>query len=397
LPDQQDDVLSLKEDTLMDFQLTEEQQMMQRMVRDFAEKEIRPITQEIDDTGEFPWEVIRKMGSLGLMGLPIPEEYGGSGADFITYAVAVEEISRVSGSIGITLAAHTSLGLDLIYRFGTEDQKRKYWPPLAAGKRLAAFGLTEPEAGSDASAVKTTALLDGEHWVINGQKIFITSGSVADVVIVAAVTDKSAGTRGISNFIVEKDTPGFRPGRDEEKMGLKGSVTSQLFFEDCRVPKENFLGQPGEGFKQFLITLDGGRISIGAMAVGLAQGAFEAAVKYAKERVQFDQPIAKFQAIQWMIADMATEIDAARLMVYRAAWLKDKGVRFTKEAAMAKLYASEAAERACFKAIQIHGGYGYMKEYDVERIYRDNRLTTIGEGTSEIQRLVIARQVLGRL
>jgi butyryl-CoA dehydrogenase len=397
LPDQQDDVLSLKEDTLMDFQLTEEQQMMQRMVRDFAEKEIRPITQEIDDTGEFPWEVIRKMGSLGLMGLPIPEEYGGSGADFITYAVAVEEISRVSGSIGITLAAHTSLGLDLIYRFGTEDQKRKYLPPLAAGKRLAAFGLTEPEAGSDASAVKTTALLDGEHWVINGQKIFITSGSVADVVIVAAVTDKSAGTRGISNFIVEKDTPGFRPGRDEEKMGLKGSVTSQLFFEDCRVPKENFLGQPGEGFKQFLITLDGGRISIGAMAVGLAQGAFEAAVKYAKERVQFGQPIAKFQAIQWMIADMATEIDAARLMVYRAAWLKDKGVRFTKEAAMAKLYASEAAERACFKAIQIHGGYGYMKEYDVERIYRDNRLTTIGEGTSEIQRLVIARQVLGRL
>ena len=381
----------------MDFQLTEEQQMMQRMVRDFAEKEIRPIVQEIDDTGEFPWEVIRKMGSLGLMGLPIPEEYGGSGADFITYAVAVEEISRVSGSIGITVAAHTSLGLDLIYRFGTEGQKRKYLPPLAAGKRLAAFGLTEPEAGSDASAVKTTALLDGEHWVINGQKIFITSGSVADVVIVAAVTDKSAGTRGISNFIVEKETPGFRPGRDEEKMGLKGSVTSQLFFEDCRVPKENFLGQPGEGFKQFLITLDGGRISIGAMAVGLAQGAFEAAVKYAKERVQFGQPIAKFQAIQWMIADMATEIDAARLMVYRAAWLKDKGVRFTKEAAMAKLYASEAAERACFKAIQIHGGYGYMKEYDVERIYRDNRLTTIGEGTSEIQRLVIARQVLGRL
>ena len=381
----------------MDFQLTEEQQMMQRMVRDFAEKEIRPIAQEIDDTGEFPWEVIRKMGSLGLMGLPIPEEYGGSGADFITYAVAVEEISRVSGSIGITVAAHTSLGLDLIYRFGTEGQKRKYLPPLAAGKRLAAFGLTEPEAGSDASAVKTTALLDGEHWVINGQKIFITSGSVADVVIVAAVTDRSAGTRGISNFIVEKETPGFRPGRDEEKMGLRGSVTSQLFFEDCRVPKENFLGQPGEGFKQFLITLDGGRISIGAMAVGLAQGAFEAAVKYAKERVQFGQPIAKFQAIQWMIADMATEIDAARLMVYRAAWLKDKGVSFTKEAAMAKLYASEAAERACFKAIQIHGGYGYMKEYDVERIYRDNRLTTIGEGTSEIQRLVIARQVLGRL
>jgi len=380
----------------MDFQLTEEQQMMQRMVRDFAEKEIRPVAQEMDASGQFPWEVIRKMGGLGLLGLPVPEEYGGCGADTITYAIAVEGISRVSGSVGITLAAHTSLGLDLIYRFGTEEQKHKYLPSLAAGKGLAAFGLTEPEAGSDAAAVKTTAVLDGEQWVINGQKTFITSGSIADVVIVAAVTDKSAGAKGISNLIVEKDTPGFRPGRDEEKMGLKGSVTSQLFFEDCRVPKENLLGQPGEGIKQFLITLDGGRISIGAMAVGLAQGALDAAVKYSKERVQFGQPIARFQAIQWMSADIATEIEAARWMVYRAAWLKDQGVRFTKEAAMAKLYASEAAERACFKAIQIHGGYGYVREYDVERIYRDNRLTTIGEGTSEIQRLVIARQVLGK-
>lgn len=381
----------------MDFALTEEQQMIRKTVHDFAEKEIRPIAREIDTTGQFPWEIIRKMGNLGLMGLPIPEEYGGSGADTISYALAVEEISRVSGSIGITLAAHTSLGLYPIYRFGTAEQKRKYLPRLASGQGLAAFGLTEPEAGSDAAAIKTTAVLDGDRWVINGQKIFITSGSIADVVIIAAVTDKSAGTRGISNFIVEKGTPGFRPGRDEEKMGLKGSVTSQLFFEDCRVPKENLLGQPGEGYKQFLITLDGGRISIGAMAVGLAQGAFEAAVKYSKERVQFGQPIARFQAIQWMIADMATEIDAARLLVYRAAWLKDKGVRFTKEAAIAKLFASEAAERACFKAIQIHGGYGYMKEYNVERIYRDNRLTTIGEGTSEIQRLVIARQVLGEI
>lgn len=378
----------------MDFELTEEQQMIRKMVHDFAEKEIRPITREIDATGQFPWEIIRKMGDLGLMGLPIPEEYGGSGADTISYALAVEEVSRVSGSIGITLAAHTSLGLYPIYRFGSDEQKRKYLPRLASGQGLAAFGLTEPEAGSDAAAIKTTAVLDGDYWIINGQKIFITSGSIADVVIIAAVTDKSAGTRGISNFIVEKGTPGFRPGRDEEKMGLKGSVTSQLFFADCRVPKENLLGQLGEGYKQFLITLDGGRISIGAMAIGLAQGAFEAAVKYSKERVQFGQPIASFQAIQWMIADMATEIEAARLLVYRAAWLKDKGVRFTKEAAMAKLYASEAAERACFKAIQIHGGYGYMREYDVERIYRDNRLTTIGEGTSEIQRLVIARQVL---
>jgi butyryl-CoA dehydrogenase len=381
----------------MDFELNEEQLMMQRMVRDFAEKEIRPIAREIDKSEEFPWETIHKMGTLGLLGLTVPEEYGGCGADTLTYAIAVEEVSRVSGSVGITLAAHTSLGLDLLYRFGSEEQKRKYLPGLTSGQGLAAFGLTEPEAGSDAGAVKTTAVLDGDQWVINGQKVFITSGSIADVVIIAAVTDKSAGTRGISNFVVEKDTPGFRPGRDEQKMGLRGSVTSQLFFEDCRLPEDHLLGQQGEGFKQFLITLDGGRISIGAMALGLAQGAFEAAVKYAKERHQFGQPISHFQAIQWMLADMATEIDAARLLVYRAAQLKDQGVRYTREAAMAKLFASEAAERACFKAIQIHGGYGYMEEYDVERIYRDNRLTTIGEGTSEIQRLVIARQVLGKL
>jgi len=380
----------------MDFEFTEEQQMIRKMVRDFAENEIRPIAKEMDASEEFPWDVIRKMGSLGLMGLTIPEEYGGAGADTITYAIAVEEVSRVSGSVGITLAAHTSLGLYPIYRFGDEAQKSKYLPSLASGSGLAAFGLTEPEAGSDAGAIKTTAVLDGDQWVINGQKTFITSGSIADVIIVAVITDRAAGTRGISNLIVEKDTPGFRPGRDEDKMGLRGSITSQLFFEDCRVPKGNLLGMAGEGFKQFLITLDGGRISIGAMALGLAQGALEAAAKYSKERVQFGQPIAGFQAIQWMIADMATEIEAARLMVYRAAWLKDQGGRFTKEAAMAKLYASEAAERACYKAIQIHGGYGYSREYDVERIYRDNRLTAIGEGTSEIQRLVIARQVLGR-
>jgi len=379
----------------MEFELSQEQQMMRKMVREFAEQEIGPLVQEMETSGQFPWEVLRKMGSLGLLGLPIPEEYGGAGADTVTYAIAVEEVSRVCGSVGITMAAHTSLGIYPIYRFGTEQQKQKYLPHLASGGGLAGFGLTEPEAGSDAGAIKTAAVSEGDQWVINGQKIFITSGSIADVVIIAALTDKAAGTRGISNLLVEKGTPGFRPGRDEEKMGLKGSLTSQLFFEDCRVPKENLLGQPGEGYKQFLITLDGGRISIGAMAVGLAQGALDASIKYSKERVQFGQPIARFQAIQWMIADMATEIEAARWMVYRAAWLKDKGVRFTKEAAMAKLYASEAAERACFKAIQIHGGYGYMKEYNVERIYRDNRLTTIGEGTSEIQRLVIARQVLG--
>ncbi len=380
----------------MHFELTEEQRMTREMVRDFAENEIKPLAQERDHTGEFPWELIRKMGPLGLLGLPISEEYGGAGADTVCYAIAVEEIARVCGSTAITVAAHTSLGTYPIYRFGSDEQKRKYLPRLASGQALAAFGLTEPEAGSDAGATRTRAVLQGDEWVLNGQKIFITNGSIAEVVIVTAVTDPEKGTRGISNFIVEKGTPGFRPGRDEEKMGLKASVTSELFLEDCRLPKENFLGQPGEGYKQFLITLDGGRISIGAMALGLAQGAYERALAYSKERVQFGRPIAKFQAIQWMLADMATEIEAARLMIYRSAWLKDQGVRFTKEAAMAKLYASEVAERACFKAVQIHGGYGYMREYDVERMYRDQRLCTIGEGTSEVQRLVIARQILGR-
>jgi alkylation response protein AidB-like acyl-CoA dehydrogenase len=384
----------------MDFELTEEQQMIRKMVRDFAEKEIMPIAQETDEKGEFPWQTIRKMGPLGLLGLPIPEEYGGAGADNVSFAIAMEEIARACGSTAMTLDAHTSLVCEPIYFFGTEEQKRKYLVPLARGEKLGAFGLTEPEAGSDAGATKTRAVLDGNEWVINGQKMFITNGPIAEVAIVTAVTDPEKGTRGISSFIVEKGTPGFRPGREEEKMGIRGSVTSALFFEDCRVPKANLLGQEGEGFKQFLVTLDGGRIAIAAMALGLAQGAFEKAVAYSKERVQFGQPIANFQAIQWMIAEMATEIDAARLLTYRAAWLKDKavstskGVRFTKEAAMAKMYASEAAERACYKAIQIHGGYGYMREYDVERMYRDQRLCTIGEGTSEIQRLVIARQVL---
>jgi butyryl-CoA dehydrogenase len=381
----------------MDFELNEEQQMIRRMVRDFAEKEIMPIAQETDKTGEFPWQTIHKMAHLGLLGLPIPEEYGGAGADNVSFAIALEEIARACGSTAITLDAHTSLASEPIYLFGSEEQKQKYLVPLARGEKLGAFGLTEPEAGSDAGATRTRAVLDDDEWVINGQKTLITNGSIADVVVMTAVTDPEKGTRGISNFIVEKGTPGFRPGRDEEKMGLKGSITSELFFEDCRAPKENLLGKEGEGFKQFLITLDAGRIAIGAMALGLAQGAFEKAVAYSKERVQFGQPIANFQAIQWMTADMATEIDAARLLVYRAAWLKDKGMRFTREAAMAKLYASEAAERACFKALQIHGGYGYTKEYDVERYYRDQRLCTIGEGTSEIQRLVIARQVLGKL
>jgi len=378
----------------MNFQLTEEQQMIRKMVRDFAEKEIALIAQETDKSGRFPWQVIRKMGELGLMGLPFSEEYGGAGADTISYAIAMEEIARVCGSTAITLAAHISLATFPIYYFGSEEQKRKYVPKLASGKWIGAFGLTEPGAGSDVGGIKTRAVLDGDEWVINGQKCFITNGSIADVVVLTAVTDPEKGRRGLSNFIVEKGTPGFRVGRDEEKMGLKGSVTSELFFEDCRIPKENILGKRGEGFKQALITLDGGRISIGAMALGLAQGAFERALAYSQERQQFGQPICNFQAVQWMLADMATEIEAARLLLYRAAWLEDRGVRFTKEAAMAKLYASETAERVCFKALQIHGGYGYMREYEVERMYRDQRLCTIGEGTSEIQRLVIARQLL---
>jgi len=381
----------------MDFRLNEEQQMFQRMVRDFAEREIAPQASRTDEAEEFPWPIIEKMAALGLMGLPIPEEYGGAGSDTLSYALAVEEVARACGSTAITLAAHVSLACKPLLAFGSEEQKQKYLVPLAQGKGLGAFGLTEPAAGSDAGATQTTARLDGDEWVINGQKCFITNGSIAEVVVITAITDKSAGSRGISSFIVPKGAPGFRPGRDEEKMGLRGSVTSELFFEDCRIPVENILGEPGEGFKQFLTALDEGRISIGAMALGLAQAALEASLRYSKERVQFGRPIAKFQAIQWMLADMGTEIDAARLLVYRAAWLRDQGLDFVKEAAMAKLYASEVAERACFRAIQIHGGYGYMREYGIERLYRDQRLCTIGEGTSEIQRLVIARQLLGKL
>jgi alkylation response protein AidB-like acyl-CoA dehydrogenase len=379
----------------MHFELNEEQKLIRKMVRDFAENEVKPIAQEADREHRFPMETFRKMAKLGFFGLPFPEEYGGMGGDSISYAIAMEEISRAYGSMGITFIAQTSLAASPIYLFGNEEQKQKYLVPLATGEKIGSFGLTEPEAGSDAGATKTTAVLDGDEWVINGQKNFITNGSIADTVVFTAKTDPTRGTHGISSFIVEKGTPGFRPGRDEDKMGLLGSITSELFFEDCHIPKENLLGNEGDGFKQFLITLDAGRIGIGAMALGLAQAAFEAALQYSKEREQFGQLICKFQAIQWMLADMATEIDAARLMVYRAAWLKDRGVRFTKEAAMAKLYASEVAERVCFKAIQIHGGYGYTQEYDVERFYRDQRLCTIGEGTSEIQRLVIARVLLG--
>ncbi len=378
----------------MDFQLTEEQRMVRDMVRDFAQKEVAPIAREVDETGRFPAETFQKLGELGLMGLPYPEKYGGAGGDTVSYAIAVEELSRACGSTGLTYAAHVSLGCAPFYLFGTEEQKQKYLTHLASGKGLGAFGLTEPQAGSDAGATRTTARKDGDSWVINGSKMWITSGSIADIIVATARTIVDGEDRGVSCFIVEKGTPGFIPGKDEPKMGLKGSITSQLFFEDCRVPACNILGSVGQGFKQMLIILDGGRISIGAMALGLGMAALEAAVGYAKERVAFGHPIADYQSIQWKLADSATLLEASRLLILQAAWLKDHGKRFTQEAAMAKLFASEAAEKACFEAVQIFGGAGYSREYPVERYYRDNRLTEIGEGTSEIMRLVIARNIL---
>jgi butyryl-CoA dehydrogenase len=381
----------------MDFDLNEEQRLVRDMVRDLAQKEIAPRAAEVDKTEEFPAENIQKMAELGLLGLPYPEEYGGGGGDYLSYAITVEEIARACGSTALIYAAHVSLGCAPIYYFGTEAQKQKWLPRLCSGQGLGAFGLTEPEAGSDAGATRTIAVRDGDSYILNGSKMWITSGAIADVVTCTAKTNPEAGTRGISCFLVEKGLPGFIPGKNEPKMGLKGSVTSALSFQNCRVPAENLLGQEGEGFRQMLITLDAGRISIGAMALGLAQAAFDEATRYARERVQFGKPIGKFEAIQWMIADMATEIDAARMMIYRAAAMKDAGKPFSKEAAMAKLFASEVAERAACKALQIHGGYGYSREYAVERIYRDQRLCSIGEGTSEIQRLVIAREILGKL
>jgi alkylation response protein AidB-like acyl-CoA dehydrogenase len=379
----------------MDFELTEEQRMIRDMVRDFAENEIMPIAAEIDREGYFPAENFKRMGELGLLGVCWPEKYGGAGGDTVCYALATEEISRACGSHALSYAAHVSLGSSPIYLFGTEEQKQKYLVPLAKGEALGALGLTEPEAGSDAGSTKTTAVLDGNEWVLNGAKSLITNGPVAQIIIVVAKTDPSArGSHGISTFVLQTDAPGFSVGKIEDKMGLKGSPTSQLFFEDCRIPRENLLGKEGEGFRQILQVLDGGRISIGAMALGLGRAALEAAIEYAKERHQFGKPIAEFQAVQWMIANAATELEAARLLLHKAACLEDEGKRFTKEAAMAKLLASEAAEMACFNALQIHAGYGYTKDYPVERFYRDNRLTQIGEGTSEIQRLVIARQLL---
>lgn len=380
----------------MDFEPTGAQRAVREMVRDFAEREIAPCAAQYDGRSEFPWEVVRKMGPLGLLGMVVPEAYGGAGMDTVSYALAVEEIARHDGALALTVASHISLCQGHLLLAGSEDQKRKYLPPLARGEVLGAWGLTEPGSGSDAAGLRTSAVLRGDHWVLNGSKNFTTQGSVAQTYVVLASTDPGRGTHGISAFILDRGTPGFRPGRPEHKLGLRASDTAPLFFEDARVPRENLLGEIHGGFVDTLKVLDGGRISIAAMAVGLARGALEESLRYAKERRQFGQPIGGFQAIQWKLADMATEVDAARLLTLQAAARKDRGQPFTKEAAMAKVMAAEVGMRACTQAIQIHGGYGYLEDFSVERFFRDVKLCEIGEGTSEIQRLVIARQVLGR-
>jgi alkylation response protein AidB-like acyl-CoA dehydrogenase len=377
----------------MEFALSDGQLMIQQMVRDFAQKELAPIAADLDRESRFPREIIEKMAALDLFALPYSEEYGGTGDGYLAYAIAVEEISRACASTGITYAAHCSIGTGPIYLFGSEAQKQRWVVPCARGEMLAAFGLTEPEAGSDAGGTRTTAVADGEQWVLNGSKCFITNATHAGVAVITAVTEPGRGTAGISAFIVPTDTPGFKVSAPYEKLGLKASDTAEITLDEVRIPRENLLGEPGQGFKQFLKVLDGGRISIGALSVGIAQACLDAALAYAKERVQFGQAISKFQAIQFKLADMAMSVELARLAVHRAAWLKDQGLPFTRESAMAKLFASETAVKAALEAIQIFGGYGYTREYPVERYLRDAKLMEIGEGTSEVQRLVIARQL----
>jgi alkylation response protein AidB-like acyl-CoA dehydrogenase len=378
----------------MEFELTEDQQQIKMSVREFAEAEIAPHVMEWDETQHFPIELVPKLAELGLMGIIFPEEYGGAGMGYVEYATIIEELSRVDGSVGISVAAHNSLCSNHIYMFGTEEQKQKYLIPLAQGKHLGAWGLTEANAGSDASGTQTTAVKQNGSWVVNGSKNFITHAIHADTCVAVASTDRSKGNKGITTFIFEKGMKGFAPDKKENKLGLRASETASVVFQDCNVPDENRLGDEGEGFIQAMQVLDGGRISIAALAVGIAQGAFESAVRYAKERVQFGRPIAEFQAIQFKLADMAMQIEAARLLMYRAGFLKDQGKKVTKEASMAKLYASEMSVKVCEEAIQIHGGYGYTKDYPPEKYWRDSKLCTIGEGTSEIQRMVIARQLL---
>ncbi|WP_312117342.1 acyl-CoA dehydrogenase [Brevibacillus reuszeri] len=377
----------------MNFDLTSEQQMLKKMMREFADEVVAPGADERDQTKQFPVEIFKQMAELNLMGLPFSEEYGGAGADSASFAIVVEELSRACGSTGITYSAHISLGGAPLSLFGTVEQKHKYLSKVCSGESLGAFGLTEPNAGSDAGGTRTNAVLQDGEWVINGSKCFITNASHASFLALTAVTDKEKGSRGITAFIVPTDAPGFTVVDNYEKLGLHSSNTTELILENVRVPEENMLGKEGEGFKQFLITLDGGRIGIGAMAVGIAQAAHDKALQYAKQRTAFGNSLSQFQAIQHKLADMAMQIELARNMVYKAAWLKDNGRKFTKEAAMAKLYASEVAMSATHQAIQIHGGYGYMREYQVERFFRDARLLEIGEGTSEILRNVIAREI----
>jgi butyryl-CoA dehydrogenase len=376
--------------------LEEKYNKLRKRVRDFADKDVACKAHDIDLNDRFPWDLVKRMAELDLLALYVPKEYGGAGLDTLSYAIAVEEVGRVCGSTGIFFAAHSSLGVYPIYVAGNEQQKRKYLIPLARGEKIGSFGLTEPNAGSDAAGTQTTAILAGDKYIVNGTKRFITSGSIADIIVFTATKDPNMGYAGISAFIVEKGTPGFSAGKEEDKLGLRGSLTSELIFEDCAIPKENVLGKEGDGFKVFMETLDGGRISIGALALGIAQGALDASVKFVTQNKKNGRPLKKLQSIQSMIAEMATEIEAARLLVYQAAMLKDRGAPFTKEAAMAKYYASTVGMKAADAAVTIHGMFGLTKEYPVERFLRDEKLMEIGEGTSEIQKIVIARAILGK-
>jgi len=376
------------------FTLTEDQEQLRKEIRDFAAREIAPNVMRWDEASEFPADVVRQLGQMGLLGVIFPVEYGGAGLGYVDYVLAIEELSAVDGSVGIIVAAHNSLCTNHIFLAGNEEQRRKYVPKLASGEWLGAWGLTEPGSGSDAGAARTTAVRKGDGWVLNGNKTFITNGHYADVAVVIAVTEREQGTHGLSAFVVETGTSGFRPGKKENKLGLRASDTSELIFEDCEIPEENLLGKLGEGFVDSMRVLDGGRISIAALSLGIGRGALDASVKYVKERRQFGKAIAEFQGIQWKLADMATELDAARLLTQRAAVLKDAGQRVTRESSMAKLYASEVAVRICDETVQLHGGYGFIKDYPAEKFYRDVKLCTIGEGTSEIQRMVIAREIL---
>lgn len=378
----------------MDFLLSEEQVLLKDSIRNFALKEIQPFVKESDAAGKWPEAFTAKLAEMGLLGIIVPPEYSGAGYSNVDYVIILEEISKVDPSVGLVVAAHNSLCCNHLILFGSEEQKSRYLPRLAAGETLGAWALTEAEAGSDAAAVKTRAVKQGDRWILNGSKMFITNGSLAEVLIVMAVTDPEQGRRGISSFVVEKGMEGFQVGKKEDKLGIRAADTSELVFEDLELPEENMIGKAGEGYRQAMTVLDGGRVSIAGFSLGIAAGALDASLKYAKERVQFKQPIADFQAIQWMLADGYTELDAARLLTYRAAFLEDQGKVIPKESAMAKLFASELAVKASSEAVQIHGGYGFIKEYPVEKLYRDSKLATIGEGTSEIQRWIIAQQVL---